>query len=102
MDELIRGTTPTYIFQDFGFEVSEITAGYFVITQAKKVIIEKDLSAATIADGAVRWTLTQAESLSLDASKPATVYMIWKNGAVRGETERLTVEVRDTAKDEEI
>lgn len=102
MDELIRGTTPSYNFVDFGFDPGNITAATFIVKQAKNVIIEKELADATVSEDAVRWTLTQAETLRLDPKLPAVIYCIWKNGETRGESQRLTVEVRDTDKNEEM
>lgn len=100
MDELIRGTTPSYRFVDFGFDPAQITAATFLVKQAKAVIIEKSLADAAVSEDAVRWTLTQEETLKLDAKLPAVIYCIWKNGTMRGESDRLTVEVRDTDKNE--
>ena len=102
MDELIRGTTPSYYFQDFGFEVASISAATFLVIQGKSPIIKKTLADATILEDSIRWTLTQEESLQLDASKPATIRCKWRNGTLCGVSESLTVEVRNFGDDEVI
>lgn len=102
MDELIRGTTPSYIFRDFGLEVASISAAIFLILQGKNTIIRKTLGEATIGTDSIRWTLTQEESLKLDASKPATIRCKWRSGTLCGISESLTVEVRNFGDDEVI
>lgn len=102
MDEIIRGTTPTFIFQDFGFSVAEIDAATFVVLQGKSAIIKKSLAEGTVAEANIRWTLTQAESLQLDPARPATVRCKWRKGTLCGVSNSLMLEVRNFGDDEEI
>lgn len=102
MDEIIRGTTPSFLFKDFGVDVATISAAKFLVLQGKEAIIKKPLSEADISQDTVRWSLTQAETLALDPSKPATVRCKWKSGTICGISESLTLEVRNSGDDEEI
>lgn len=102
MDEIIRGTTPSFYFQDFGFEVGTITAATFLVLQGGAPIIKKALSDAQVLENSIRWTLSQADSLQLDASKPATIKCKWKVGVLVGVSESLTLDVRNFGDDEEL
>ena len=102
MDEIIRGTTPSFYFQDFGFEVGTITAATFLVLQGGAPIIKKALADAQVLESSIRWTLTQQDTLQLDASKPATIKCKWKAGSLVGVSESLTLEVRNFGDDEEL
>lgn len=100
MDEIIRGTTPSFYFQDFGFDAGTITAATFLVLQGGAPIIKKALPEASVLENSVRWTLTQQDTLQLDASKPATIRCKWKAGGLCGVSESLTLEVRNFGDDE--
>lgn len=65
MAQIIRGTTPTIQFTFNYVDVDNISAAVLTIMQACAKKVEKDLTAATVGDETLSWTLTQEESLSL-------------------------------------
>ena len=64
--EIIRGTTPTFIYTYHEADVDDMTSAYLTI-KGGSTTIEKDLTEATVssANNTLAWTLTQQESLSL-------------------------------------
>lgn len=62
---IIAGTTPTiaYTFQEV--DPAEMTEAIFTVKQVGAQVIQKDLTTATLDEGKLSWTLTQAESLKL-------------------------------------
>lgn len=103
MASIIRGTTPPVKFTFGEISVSDITAAYFTIQQAGKTVIEKDLTTATIGEEDLLWTLTQEESLQLDAKLNALLICDWKlNDGTRGRSQVLDVNVGNPGKNEVI
>ena len=60
-----RGTTPTIQYNFKIIDPSTIVTAYLTIKQDGVLMIEKNLSEATVGDNFLNWTLTQEETLSL-------------------------------------
>lgn len=100
---ITKGTTPTIEYTFSEIDTADITAAILTIKQGGLTIIEKDLSSATVEQGAISWKLSQEESLSLRRNAYATVYLdyLLSDGTrVAGETE--TVMIAPTGKEEVI
>lgn len=65
---MYRGTTPTNVFTT-DVDLTEATELYISYEQNKEVIVEKELSDATITETSVSVTLTQAETLLFQPGK---------------------------------
>ena len=102
MASIIRATTPTikYVFKTV--RVEDITAAYMTIKMEESVLIEKDLTEATVSEDAITWTLTQQETLAMTADK-VTIMLNWKlNDGTRGASVRTALFVEDNDKEEVI
>ena len=74
--QITRGTTPTITFNFKVVSVANISAAILTIKQNGVIKIEKDLSAATVGEKSLSWTLTQTDCLSLADGK-ATIMLNW-------------------------
>lgn len=103
MAQIIRGTTPVLEFTYKDITVSDITKAILTIAQNGSIIIEKDLTTATVRENSLTWTLSQEESLTLNASRNARIVCDWvlSNGT-RGRSNVLMVDVGEPGKDEVI
>lgn len=61
-----RGTTPTITFTYKTVPVNTISVAWLTMTQRGEVIVDKDLSTATIGIDTLSWTLTQDETLKIN------------------------------------
>ena len=104
-NQIVRGTTPSFIYKCNTIDVSDISEAYLTLMQWNEVKVEKDQTSATIdtTENTLTWTLTQAETLALVTTKSVTVHCKWKlqDGTV-GEAVQLQVGVVQTGKDEVI
>lgn len=99
MNAIIRGTTPTikYTFNDI--EVSDITAAYLTVKMSKQTLLEKDITAATIDEGFIAWTFTQAETISMTADH-IHMQLNWKlSDGTRGASKDCKVYVVENMKE---
>lgn len=103
MDVIIRGTTPTLKFTFSKVDTAEIVTAYLVIKQLDEIVVEKNMTAATIAEGSVSWTLTQSESLSLKNKVRAGIYCDWVlSDGTRGRSKYVECNIGDSGKNEVI
>ena len=72
MLEIIRGTTPTFMYTPQKARIEDIAVAYITIISGE-VRIEKELTEATAGETYLTWTLSQAESLSLADNATAMV-----------------------------
>ena len=104
---IIRYTTPTIRFTFSQIDITDIAVAYLVIKQAGNVIIERDLSSATVintqTEQALAWTLTQQETLLLNKNINAAIYCDWKLASgTRGRSHVKSEAVEETGKSEVI
>ena len=64
-DVIIRGTTPTFKYTFKQINPAQLVSAYLTIMCRDRVMIEKDLSTATVGDKFLSWKLSQDETLSL-------------------------------------
>ena len=62
---IVRGTTPTIQFTFKTVNVSQIAVAYLTIEQHGDLIVEKDLSEATVGNGYLEWILEQEDTLPI-------------------------------------
>ena len=97
---IIRGTTPTIKYTFRTIKTSDITVAYLTI-KSGEVTVEKDLTYAIVEDGALSWTLSQEETLSL--SGKATFRVNYKTEAgLRGASVQTLITIEDNEKAEVI
>lgn len=103
MANIVRGTTPTIIFTYRTVEVDEIDKAYLTIKQSNQVLVERDISSATIdtVNNHVEWTLTQTETLNFNVGTSVFISCDWllKSGT-RGRSHVLRCEIEPSGKDE--
>jgi hypothetical protein len=75
---LVRGTTPSIQFHFKTVDTSAISIAYLVIRCCGRVVVEKDLSEATVSEQTITWKLTQDETLKLRVGDVAVVCCDWK------------------------
>ncbi len=61
-----RGTTTTIQYNFKVVDPARIVTAYLTLKQDSVLVIEKDLSEATVGENFMYWTLSQEETLSLD------------------------------------
>lgn len=92
---IIQGTTPTIRYTFSTVNTADISVAFLSIKQYGRTIIEKDLSSATVEEGAISWKLLQQESLRLNRKVPATVYLSYlliDGTRGEGQTEEATID----------
>lgn len=103
MAQIIRGTTPTLEFTFSDITVGNIITAILTAKQDSTIIIEKDLTAATIGEKSISWTLAQEDTLKLKSSRSADIVCDWKtDGGVRGRSNQLKVDIGEPGKNEVI
>lgn len=103
MSALIRGTTPVIQFTYSDITVSDIVTAYLTLAQKNTIVVEKDLSSATIGESDLTWKLTQEESLSLAPKVDVTILCDWLLvDGTRGRSKSLTIAVGNPGKNEVI
>lgn len=103
MKQIIKGTTPTLKFTFDNIMTESICLAYLTIVQDKKLIIEKDITEATMDDGYIEWTLSQEETLMFNHISSLRIQMRYKlsDGFV-GASDIKEVDVEKILKDGEI
>lgn len=92
MTRIIIGTTPTITYKFNVMDVSEITVAILTIKERGVIIIQLDLSDATVGEDSLSWTLTQEETLLLGA-KTTTMMLNWKTeDGTRGASEEVFIQ----------
>lgn len=76
---IVRGTTPTIRFNFTNIDSSDIYVAYMTIAQNNSVVLEKDISQATLGDGFIEFSLTQEDTLLLDEKIIASVQLRCKS-----------------------
>lgn len=101
MAQIIRGTTPVLEFTYNDITVSNIAKAILTISQNGVIVIEKDLTSATVGENSLTWELSQEETLSLNASRNARIVCDWLlSSGIRGRSNVLIADVGECGKDE--
>ena len=83
MTEIVIGTTPTITYTFTDINTSEIDTAIFTIKKQSNIVLEKDLTTATIKDYSISWTLSQEDTLSIGAGN-AELLLNWVANGTRG------------------
>lgn len=85
MAQIIIGTTPTIIFNNFkSVSPAEFRVADLTIKVGGQILIERNIDTATITDTEIKWTLTQQETLSI-GMRSGKIMLNWvTNSGTRG------------------
>ena len=100
---MIRGTTPTHIFQT-GADLSEAAVVYVTYAQNGKTVIEKSLEDGLTVEGSkITMKMTQADTLSLSPNYQVYIQIRarFEDGSAYA-TKKIKRDVEDILKDGEI
>lgn len=100
--QIVRGTTPTIKITFERTDVNYIDQGYLVLKQEGANIIEKPLSDAFVGEDYISFTLTQAETLSLQSGVQGSLMFDWLAGGTRGRSAIVKFCVTDSGINEVI
>ena len=101
MTSIIRGTTPTIIFEFSAMDGSDVTTGYMTIRKENDPVTTTPLlqlprSSAVASDNQLKFTLTQEQTLAFPSGANIVVLLDWKtSGGVRGRSKRAVFFVED-------
>lgn len=100
---IARWTTPSITYKPSATTAADIAELVLVISQAGVPIIEKDLTTATIDNGAFVWDFAQGETAALSLNKIANIKIDYlTNDGKRFTTRRFDANVTDSALNEVI
>ena len=100
---LVQYTTPTIEITFPTVNTSTIAEAYLVIKYGGTAILSKALSAATVAEHKVSWTLSQTDTKSLPLDKTVRIFCDWKlTDGTRGRSNFAEYHVVETGKEEVI
>ena len=90
MTNIVMGTTPTITYTFSTVSVANISTAILTIKKDSQVVIEKELTDATIGQNTLSWTLTQADTLQLTGF--AEIMLNWKTAdGTRGASDKISV-----------
>lgn len=96
MSDIIRGTTPTIIYNFTTVDVTEIAVVYLTFKSNGSVIVRKDLSEATVGEASLTWLLTQEETLAFGPNQHATMMINYRLAdGTRGASVKTDLTFRD-------
>ena len=75
---LIRGTTPTITYKFTEVDVNNIAVAYLSIRQLGETLIEKDLSEAETGEDSLQWSLSQADTVLINAKHNVEIQCRYK------------------------
>lgn len=101
MAAIIKGTTPTIIYTFNEISVSNITAAVLTIKNGSSIIIEEDLSSATVGEKSLSWKLSQEESLAASGNAEMMINWVLVDGT-RGASKTTSVTFAPNHKEEVI
>lgn len=88
--EIVKGTTPTIEVKFSIVDPTTITAAILTISANSIIVLQKELTDATVGTNSLSWTLTQSETLQLAGR--AIVMLNWLTSeGVRGVSESKMV-----------
>lgn len=92
MATIIRGTTPTLIYNFDTVSTANLAAAFLTLTNDDGTVLEKTLETATIEAKSLAWTLTQEETLAF--GKTINAMLNYKlNDGTRGASKRTTIAI---------
>lgn len=93
--DIIKGTTPTFVYTFTAVTVSDISEAFFTVKQGGSVIITKDITDAVVGTKTLSFELSQTETLKLEFPECKTM-LNWKlSDGTRGASSEQTIHVRE-------
>lgn len=102
MTSIIKGTTPTIQFTFNYIHPTDIEVAYLTVKQNKTVILEKDITEATVGENTISWKLEQEDTLSFALGKVGIMHNWRLFDGTRGASKEAFITVDDNHKDEVI
>lgn len=101
MNELVRGTTPTFCFKFKEITPQDIKSALFVMKRKNKEIVAlTEQEQCTVTQDSIEWTLTQDQTFRFGKGDEVNVYCDWlTTTGVRGRSKQYTCTVVDTGHD---
>ena len=102
MASIIKGTTPTMRFTFRDVDPTRIVTTALTIKQNKELVIERDLTTATVSesDSSISYKLSQEETLSFSVGKVAVMHNWVLDDGTRGASKEAVITIEDNHKDE--
>lgn len=96
MKRIVTGTTPTICYTFSIVQPADITTAIMTISHGGDILIQKNLTTATVDEDSISWTLSQAETLLLPVPCtdriPAILMLNWLTAdGTRGTSRRVEV-----------
>lgn len=89
---MIRGTTPTIVLTlPEDIDLSGATKAYLTIGQAGESVVNKDIDSLTLVANTATATLTQNDTLELEAGRMTQIQLRWLADGVAYATKIVTV-----------
>lgn len=99
MSALISGTTPSVQFIFKNVDPADIAVAYLTVRVGDSVVIEKDITEASVQNNTLTWVLTQEETLRLNVGDTCRICCDWKTSSgVRGRSKMATMTVEESGK----
>ena len=93
---IIRGTTPTIKYLFNIVDVSDMTDAILTVSQDGTVLIEKNISDASVEENALLFTLSQEDTLKLDEDIPGKIMLNWLlDDGTRGASNITVISIRE-------
>ena len=102
MNSIIIGTTPTIKYTFSAVSVTDITKAILTIKKGSDILIERDLTTATVGEDSISWTLTQQETLSIGTSIVRVMCNWLLSDGTRGASNEIDIRMEDNHKQEVI
>lgn len=98
---IARWTTPGLDYKPLAVSATDIVAINLVIRQGGEIVIEKDISSATLSNGTFHWDYTQEETSKLNSGYGAVAKIDYlTSDGKRFTTRNFDMNTADSAKNE--
>ena len=87
---VIKGTTPTIEYTFSTVQLSNMTKAIMTIKAGGNIIVQKDMTTATVGQNKLSWTLTQSETLSCGSETKVMLNWLLADGT-RGATKECVL-----------
>ena len=78
MVDIIRGTTPTIIYEFRTVDVASLAVVILTVKSGSVIKLQKDLTDATAGEKSLTWDLTQEETLMFDINERAKMMLNYR------------------------
>lgn len=103
MAEIARLTTPAFTYKPSMVPISEVAKIFFVLWQDDNILVQKDITQATVSENGFTWILSQVETQALISRKQAFGKIDYlTTGGLRYTTRTKVYEITESAINEVI